>query len=390
VKGREIKLMRTLFFAYTPFQCMAALAIKEQFYKDSETDIMISDSVHRRNTLKDNILENDLFDHVYYGDIRTFFPKSQNKIKHEVMRIWSAAVPTYIAKHIEFESANYDVFVTTEVNYYTESIFSLLKKVNPNIKVELMDEGYSSYTYYFRENYRPTTRKNKIKRLLFRALGLLTSRKYISDQAKKIYYFAPELLCWKDIPYQIEKIDTSLIMDYRSLVNQMFGYGQLNVDGIAEEYKEKFIFFEESFFWSQGNQNDVEIINRIADIVGKENMIIKLHPRNQINRFEDMGYKTNKTEGIPWELVVLNMNPKKEKVFITFSSGAVLNFKFLVTDNKCKSILLYDCKGVDYYSVSEELKQWFLLYKINYGSQMFIPRNMDELRNHLVADDGGE
>lgn len=379
-------MRRVLFFAYTPFQCMAALAIKEQFYADDKSDIIISDSVYRRDSLKENIITNKLFNKVYYGDIRTFFPKNENRVKHEFMRFWSAAIPSYIAKHIPLENLYYDIFVTTEVNYYTESIYSLLRRHNHNISVELMDEGYSSYTYYFRENYRPTTRNNKIKRMLFRIPGTLMSRKYISDQAKKIFYFAPELLCWNDIPYNIVKIDIKKIPNYKTLVNKMFGYDQLIARGLSSEYKEKFIFFEESFFWSQGNQKDIEIVNIIADVIGKENLIIKLHPRNQINRFGAMGYKTNKTEGIPWELIVMNMNETEKKVFITFSSGAVLNYKFLIGNNNCKSVLLYDCDGVDYYDVKEELKQWFRLYKKNYGNQLFIPKTVYELKSYLKSE----
>ena len=379
-------MRRILFFAYTPFQCMAALAIKEQFYANDKSDIIISDSVYRRDILKENIIANKLFNQVYYGDIRTFFPKNKNKAKHEFMRFWSAIVPSYIAKHIPFENLYYDTFITTEINYYTESIYSLLRRHNHNISVELMDEGYSSYTYYFRENYKPTTRNNKIKRLLFRIPGMFTCRKYISDQAQKIFYFAPELLCWKDIPYDIVKIDIKKISNYKTLVNQMFGYGQLAAHDLSREYNKKFIFFEESFFWSQGNQRDIEIINTIAGIIVKENLIIKLHPRNQINRFEAMGYKTNKTEGIPWELLVMNMDETEEKVFITFSSGAVLNYKFLVGNNNCRSVLLYECKDVDYYDVKEELKQWFLLYKNSYGNQLIIPKTVCELKSYLESE----
>lgn len=382
--------MRVLFFAYTPFQCMASLAIKELFYKKSDVDIIVSDSVYRREELKENIVKNQLFNHVYYGDIKQFFPKNKNKLKHECMRIWSSVVPTYIAKHIPFENKYYDVFVTTEINYFTESIYSFLRKNNPKVKVELMDEGYSSYTYYFREHYMPTTRKNQVKQIMFRTLGTLTCRKYISEQAKTIYYFAPELLCWKNIPYNIVKIDVKQIPDYRELVNLMFDYHELSVNGIANEYREKYIFFEESFFCSQGNQKDIEIINEIAKIVGKENLLIKLHPRNKINRFETMGYKTNKTEGIPWELIVMNMDENSEKIFITFSSGAVLNYKFLVENYKCKSILLYNCKDIDYYKVSDELKEWFSLYCKNYGNQLFIPKTINELNYYLLNEMGGE
>lgn len=372
--------MKVLIFAYTPFQCMAALAIKEQFYNKDEVDIMISDSVYRRDIIRKNILAHNIFKNVLCGNIREFFPKSKNRIKHEWMRLWSAINPTYIADRTIDNNVIYDVFITTEINYFTESIYSFFLKRNPELKVELMDEGYSSYTHYFRENYKPTNVKNKIKRFMFRTPGNFFSRKYIADEANTIYYFAPVLLCWNNIPYKIKQIDTSVISNFTQLVNLMFGYEDLLCKGLNSEYKEKYIFFEESFFWSNKNNNDIDIINKIARMVGKENLIVKLHPRNQINRFASMGIKTNKTEGIPWELILLNMDENEEKVFITFSSGAVLNFKFLIKESKYKSILLYDCQGIQYYDVGNELKQWFNKYKDNYGQQLFVPKDEKELK----------
>ena len=38
------------------------------------------------------------------------------------------------------------------------------------------------------------------------------------------------------------------------------------------------------------NVNDVEIVEKIASIVGKEKLFVKTHPRNPENRFEKLGY----------------------------------------------------------------------------------------------------
>lgn len=52
--------------------------------------------------------------------------------------------------------------------------------------------------------------------------------------------------------------------------------------------------------------NDVELIEALADKVGKQNMMVKIHPRNPVNRFEKLGYKTNHNTAIPWEVIVMN------------------------------------------------------------------------------------
>lgn len=375
-------MKRVLFFAYTPFQIIASLAIREQYYVEYAADIILSDSIQDRERIKGNIESYKLFDIVYYGNIRKFFPKQANKIKHEYNRIKASVNSNYLAEDIGLKDLRYDVFITTEINYFTESIFSLLKKNNLNVAVELMDEGYSSYTYYFREAYKPSTLKNCIKINAFRVPGTFVRRKFISKEANTIYYFAPELLCWSDIPYNIKSIDVKNSISFHRKMNLLFDYDSLQNEGIDYEFDRKYLYFEESFFWSVGNSKDINIINQIADIVGRESLAIKLHPRNEINRFEGEGFKTNKNYGVPWELIATNLDDRDDRVFLSFSSGAVLNYKFLA-NKSFKTILLYKCIGDGYYHVDEGVKKWFEKFKYYYGDSVFIPNTIGEMEELL-------
>ena len=137
------------------------------------------------------------------------------------------------------------------------------------------------------------------------------------------------------------------------------------------------------------NNNDVEIIDHISEIIGKNNMAIKLHPRNEINRFEVRGYKTNISYGIPWELVASNLPEDDKRVFLSFSSGAVLNYKFLC-DKSFKTILLYKCIGDKYYHVEDSVKEWFEKFKEHYGDSVYIPSTVEELDSLLRDIIGGQ
>ena len=378
-----------LFFAYTPFQTIVSLAIRYQYYQNDNAVIILADSVQGREKLKNNIEKNELFDYVLFGNIRKFFPKSNNRKLHELNRIRSAFDPYFIAADLSFPEMKVDVFISTEVNYYTESIYSYLRKRNKNIEIELMDEGYSSYTYYFKEAFKPTTRKNIMKQFLFRAPGAFTGRRYMAKEAKAIYYFAPELLCWDEIPYNIKPLTVKNDLLFHNMVNTLFDYGNLEKDGLQKEFEKPFLYFEESFFWSMSNNNDVEIIDHISEIIGKNNMAIKLHPRNEIHRFEVRGYKTNISYGIPWELVASNLPEDDKRVFLSFSSGAVLNYKFLC-DKSFKTILLYKCIGDKYYHVEDSVKEWFEKFKEHYGDSVYIPSTVEELDSLLRDIIGGQ
>lgn len=370
---------RILFYAFTPFEIISAISIKLNYYSAMAADLILDDSISMRDIIRSNAEKSDIFENVFYCDRSKYFHRNNNRITHEINRIKSTWIPNFIGDTIiGLKKYQYDVFITTEVDYISESIYSIIRKCNKSLEVCLMDEGYSSYTYYFRERCAPRYKKNIIKNMLFYGTGKLYGRSFIAKDARVLYLFEPELQCWDGCPYVLKKIiinHTNLI----SSINEIFGYNDLP----SKEYDKKFIYFEESFFWNSRNNNDIKLIDYIANIVGSENIMIKLHPRNCINRFVDKGYKTNMETGVPWELIAINLDKSDQKVFITFSSGAVLNYKFLV-NKSFKTILLYKCIGDEFYHIDDELNRWFEMYAKLYPEQMIIPPNKEELRQYLT------
>ena len=69
---------------------------------------------------------------------------------------------------------------------------------------------------------------------------------------------------------------------------------------------------------------DVALMDRVAELVGKENIFVKIHPRNRENRFEQAGYATNRDTAMPWELIVLNSSFERT-LFMTVGSSAATN-----------------------------------------------------------------
>ena len=106
-------------------------------------------------------------------------------------------------------------------------------------------------------------------------------------------------------------------------------------------YDKKYIYFEECYFAETGYMEDVELINTLAEKVGKENIMIKIHPRNPENRFEKLGYKTNKDTFIPWEVILMN-NDFSDKVLIAIGSQTILT-PYMLFGMNMKSYSLYHC-----------------------------------------------
>ena len=88
------------------------------------------------------------------------------------------------------------------------------------------------------------------------------------------------------------------------------------------------------------------MVNKIAEVVGKENIFVKIHPRNKVNRFQKLGYVTNQNTEIPWEIIALNI-PISEKVLLTIASGSALTSLVNMSSVPKKIVMLMNCKEID-------------------------------------------
>ena len=93
---------------------------------------------------------------------------------------------------------------------------------------------------------------------------------------------------------------------------------------MPDRYDRPVLFFEESYPCDGVEIGDVALMDRVAELVGKENIFVKVHPRNRENRFEQAGYATNRDTAMPWELIVLNSSFERT-LFMTVGSSAATN-----------------------------------------------------------------
>ena len=74
------------------------------------------------------------------------------------------------------------------------------------------------------------------------------------------------------------------------------------------------------------------MFDNIINIVGKENVIIKLHPRTNEDRFSKKGIKTLGSDGVPWEAITC-VGDFSNKIFIAISSSSITTHKMLFGNN---------------------------------------------------------
>ena len=358
-------MKKILFLINTHFQLITALQISRTFYSNDVVDFLISDYSRNAEKIVENI-NNSNYIH------RALFVKTKNISfnKNNINRIVN------LCKIIRFHNTSkkaagetlsqYDIFMFHNIDFATYVFFEELKSINNNLIVRRYEEGFNIYLSFNEK------RKSQIVcEKYYKSIGKAS----LIDSIESVYLYHPELLTYK-LGYPIKTIPTisKKEKEFIDIVNTVFG---------AEKsvYKEKFIIFEESF-WADGYEvKDVELFNKIADIIVPNHVLIKLHPRNNMNRFINTKCNVAENSALPWEIIQMN-NDFSQKVFVTVSSGSVLA-SLLYFDEKIPTVFLYKVIEGKFPIKPHYEEYLYSILKNTPGNKVYIPKNLDELNNVL-------
>ena len=98
-----------------------------------------------------------------------------------------------------------------------------------------------------------------------------------------------------------------------------------NLQNQIIEYKEQYIFFS-SIFDIDGEKaiGEFELLLSLADLVGRDNLLIKVHPRDTRTIYAENGLKVDKNSAAPWEAIQL-CGDFRNNIFLTTASSSVLS-----------------------------------------------------------------
>jgi hypothetical protein len=244
--------------------------------------------------------------------------------KTKFLFFYKSGVERLLATHLDA----YDEIYFNNEGLFTYNIASILRTDNRNCKLFKFEEGTSSYAIRGSIS-RTSERLVKLRNLLIaRGTSLAFNGFYVLD---------PDLLLF-NYEYPIVKIDRSIVntKSYRDFIRSVF-----MTDSVAEKYNKKFIIFEENYAADGYNIDDLELYDKIIDVIGAQNVLVKLHPRAVEDRFERFGVEVRKSEGIPWEAILMS-EKSKPSTFLALISGSVINARLLLGASH-KAILLYKC-----------------------------------------------
>ena len=232
----------------------------------------------------------------------------------------------------------------------------------------MFEDGFSTYSEYVGAFFNNSNFKKRFLRKFF-------------FKTSALYVFNPEIMGWKP-HFDLYRIHPDYQGACLETINRIFDYYSLK-----DTYEASLIFFEESYAADGRKVDDVELVESIAEYVGKENIFVKIHPRNPTNRFSERGYTTNSNISIPWEVILIN-KPFDRTVFVTMASNAAMNPYFLF-QKKTPSFLLFNCT-----STPDALYKQIIEYDRKLCSAhpdvFYIPQNKEQLKKQLLEIFGKE
>lgn len=319
--------MRILFLCHTPYQIMVAIQLKKSQFSNYTADIIISDKMVNSDEILKKIKKTKVFEDVYKINVKNKLSyKKCNRILNIIKQ--NIRIKDMLMEYITLEK-KYDMFLFANLDEISRYIGLFIEKVNKkHIKFYMFEDGMSTYS----NSYGDYISLCKSGQYSLKHLKVLITNPILC-KLEGIYVFRPEILSWKP-HFNVFKIEP-ITLKYKKLLNYIFSYQEID-----DLYSEKFIFFEESYHEDGVDINDIEVVNKISSIVGKENIIIKIHPRNSQNRFKTLGYKTNSNISIPWEVIAMNIDIKN-KILLTIGSNAVIA-PHIFMNLHIKGILLFD------------------------------------------------
>ena len=290
---------------------MIAVSLKNNEFKDCTSDVVITDKISGYIELSNRVRKIGIFEKVIELQVKNTF--TDNKIEAFKNRFFG------IKENFEDK---YDFYLFANLDHSASAVYGLLKRKNSNIHIYMFEDGLASYSNWYTEFLSMYGAKSKAGKIYKKNKIKILYHLIVDDVFEKVermYLLLPEIITY--LPnFEIVKMrpiaynDEDVVNQY----NQIFGY-----DDSVDAYDKKVIFFEESYYADGIETNDVEILGKIAEIIGKENIFVKIHPRNPDNRFKVLGYKTNVNTSIPWEVIAMNID-LKDKILCSIASVAVI------------------------------------------------------------------
>lgn len=328
-----------LIYCNTYYQLITAIQLKLTIKKNDYVALLLSDDSLNSEVIFEKLKSMNVFDDVYFvrqnrtrgGRIGDSKRKIFEYIKHEFRMIMG----------YPYGKINKNVIIDEIIFYNFHSIilslFYYLSKRNKNICCSIMEEGVFSYDFSIYQE------SENLKHKLRRLQGIVEP----NDVVSKFYCYNPKQYSGKLTPIEIPKLSKQQEL-LKKILGELFELKN-------QKYNEKYIFFPCVLDREGGKPiGEFDLAVRIAQKVGFENLLIKVHPRDKAERYRNAGLHIDSNSSAPWEAIQF-YHDFSGKVFLSTMSGTLFSANS-ISDAPIRSYYLYNFCYLDENEMAKQLK----------------------------------
>ena len=297
--------MTRLAICNTYSQLIITLRLIETLWQGDQVDLVLSDHSIGTREACENLRGLGIFRNVYWRATKEMCaPRSGVVSTVAKVRAFCFGV-----EDREITENDYDEVSFFNVNTYLRGVYSKLSD-RRRLSCSMFEEGVLSYAQ--------SDFPNKLGLKLCDAIRDFMGKRHLEEDTKLFYCFYPEFYRGALTPVAIPRISRD------SAVGEVL----LRVFGITKDMfdiKEKYIFFTSVYDFEGGDPiGEFGVVKQCADLLGRDNLIVKTHPRDTRTVYADNGLHVYRNSTIPWEAIQIFAD-YSDKVFLTASSGSVLS-----------------------------------------------------------------
>lgn len=354
---------------------MNAIHIKMSLFPEEKADIILMDATDFSKQIAE-LRKLEIFEEVYDGQNAWAVDRGVKTGTKEEQR---SIIKNFFSKDTkEFTKKNYtDYFLGAQTPYFTLVYYALCEKhIYP--KVHLFEDGI--YTYVL--DYATECQSAGISHHRYGRHDIRKNLGNIYAYGSEDMYFGSKAFRYVQIP--------AFTSDSDCLQKEMEVFRKLWGDCTLP--KEQYIFLEEGMFQDHLIAADTVMLEEIASLVGKENIVVKRHPRCTHDRFSERGFKVVTDSSFPWEISLLG-EESEQHVLLSLSSTATTTGK-MVLGKDIPAIQLYAMRPFGEAGPHCARKQFNAYAKVLYSYMnqskrtFFVPKSMDELKEILLFIEG--
>lgn len=294
--------MRVLIWCDTYYQLLSAVHMSNTIFRGQSVSLVLSDHSSGAGLVVERLRQAETFDDVMLAKTRdVVYGKRKVRKAWEVFRAAAGGMPG-------IDSLAYDEVVFYSLNPWLYGIGDESARCGKMVRWSRYDEGVLSYGTDFS--------MGSLDRMV-EPLRRLFGRYRITKEAKRYYCYFPELKQeerWdvRRIPFLNRDSSATIEMLKTSFAFERF------------PYKQRYVFFASSSDIDGSPFGETQLVLDIARIVGPENLLVKMHPRDRRDVYRERGIVVMEDSYVPWEVVQL-CSELGDRVLLTATSGAFLS-----------------------------------------------------------------